>query len=323
MDVQAVIDALRRVRLGYMENVGNPARQLVGGGVRGLLGFDPPEYADSLGMEAYRNAAALGNAPTPLAFAALPAAVVKASGAAKIVASATARPEMLVYHGTRSPSLDGATFDLSRVGSGAGAQTEGWGGYFATSKANASRFGPYVYSAKIPDDVVDKLVRYNQSLAEQPDAVRVALLDRATPSQALVANRYNQKLREAAKNHFLRDPVLEQAGYPPQDAGEFAKWLQSLPAHQQSKLGVQDPTKTSAYTLMQNMADIYGPRAFARMLEGEGIPGGIYSGLDWRSSPKSTNLVIWDQDVLSRMPLTAYDVSKSPAIVRALRNKAE
>lgn len=47
----------------YMRNVGNPARQLVGGGVRGLLGFDPPEYADSLGMEAYRNAAALGNAP--------------------------------------------------------------------------------------------------------------------------------------------------------------------------------------------------------------------------------------------------------------------
>lgn len=47
----------------YMRNVGNPARQLVGGGVRGLLGFDPPEYADRLGMEAYRNAAAMGNAP--------------------------------------------------------------------------------------------------------------------------------------------------------------------------------------------------------------------------------------------------------------------
>lgn len=47
----------------YMRNVGNPARQLVGGGVRGLLSFDPPEYADRLGMEAYRNAAAMGNAP--------------------------------------------------------------------------------------------------------------------------------------------------------------------------------------------------------------------------------------------------------------------
>lgn len=72
----------------YMRNVGNPARQLVGGGVRGLLGFDPPEYADSLGMEAYRNAQALSMAPTPLAFAALPAAVVKGAKAAKAVKAA-------------------------------------------------------------------------------------------------------------------------------------------------------------------------------------------------------------------------------------------
>lgn len=74
----------------YMRNVGNPARQLVGGGVRGLLGLDAPEYADGLGMEAYRNAAALGNAPTPLALAALPAAVVKGAKAAKAAPRAEA-----------------------------------------------------------------------------------------------------------------------------------------------------------------------------------------------------------------------------------------
>lgn len=74
----------------YMRNLGNPVRQLVGGGVRGLLGFDPPEYADSLGMEAYRNAQALSNAPTPLAFAALPAAMVKGAKAAKAAPRAEA-----------------------------------------------------------------------------------------------------------------------------------------------------------------------------------------------------------------------------------------
>jgi hypothetical protein len=78
-----------------MRNVGNPARQLVGGGVRGLLGLDPADYADTLGMEAYRNAQALSMAPTPLAFAALPAAVVKGAKAAKAAKEVAPRAEAL------------------------------------------------------------------------------------------------------------------------------------------------------------------------------------------------------------------------------------
>lgn len=78
---------LELVADAYQRNIGNPARQLVGNGVRGLLGLDPADYADSFGMEAYRNAQALSNAPTPLAFAALPAAMVKGAKAAKAVES--------------------------------------------------------------------------------------------------------------------------------------------------------------------------------------------------------------------------------------------
>lgn len=81
----------------YMRNVGNPARQLVGGGVRGLLGFDPPEYADSLGMEAYRNAAALGNAPGINA----PVGAFKA--AAKVV------PEAAMFIGALAKTWDKAS----------------------------------------------------------------------------------------------------------------------------------------------------------------------------------------------------------------------
>ena len=61
----------------YMRNIGRPTAQVVGNSMRALLGLDPADYADSLGMEAYRNAQAMSNAPTPLAFAALPAAVVR------------------------------------------------------------------------------------------------------------------------------------------------------------------------------------------------------------------------------------------------------
>lgn len=81
----------------YMRNVGNPARQLVGGGVRGLLGFDPPEYADSLGMEAYRNAAAMGNAPGINA----PVGAFKA--AAKVV------PEAAMFIGALAKTWDKAS----------------------------------------------------------------------------------------------------------------------------------------------------------------------------------------------------------------------
>ena len=81
----------------YMRNVGNPARQLVGGGVRGLLGLDAPEYADNLGMEAYRNAAAMGNAPGINA----PVGAFKA--AAKVV------PEAAMFIGALAKTWDKAS----------------------------------------------------------------------------------------------------------------------------------------------------------------------------------------------------------------------
>lgn len=37
----------------YMRNIGRPTAQVVGNSMRALLGLDPADYADSLGMEAY------------------------------------------------------------------------------------------------------------------------------------------------------------------------------------------------------------------------------------------------------------------------------
>jgi hypothetical protein len=85
---RAIIEALRKRGKGvadaYMEYVGNPARQLVGGGVRGYFGLDAPEYADAMGMDAYRNAAAFSNVPGVGA----PAGAVKAMAAAPLIAKA-------------------------------------------------------------------------------------------------------------------------------------------------------------------------------------------------------------------------------------------
>jgi len=88
MPSEAIIQALRKraneLSDSYMRNVGNPARQMVGGGVRGYFGLDAPEYADALGMDAYRNAAAFSNVPGVGA----PAGAVKAMAAAPLIAKA-------------------------------------------------------------------------------------------------------------------------------------------------------------------------------------------------------------------------------------------
>jgi hypothetical protein len=88
MPSEAIIQALRKraneLSDAYMRNVGNPARQLVGGGLRGYFGLEAPEYADAMGMDAYRNAAAFSNVPGVGA----PAGAVKAMAAAPLIAKA-------------------------------------------------------------------------------------------------------------------------------------------------------------------------------------------------------------------------------------------
>lgn len=79
-----IVEALRRVKQAYMTNVGEPTAQVIGGGVRGYLGLDPPAYATGLGLEAYRNAAALSNTPGIGA----PAGAFKAMAAAPLMVKA-------------------------------------------------------------------------------------------------------------------------------------------------------------------------------------------------------------------------------------------
>lgn len=81
----------------YQRYIGRPFAQLAGGGVRGYFGLDAPAYADQLGMEAYRNAQAIGNAPGIGA----PAGAFKA--AAKVV------PEAAMFIGALAKTWDRAS----------------------------------------------------------------------------------------------------------------------------------------------------------------------------------------------------------------------
>lgn len=82
MDVAGLLDDMKeRVRT-------QGATPFVGGGMRGaflrgLLGLDPAEESTQAQVRAYQTGQALSNSPTPLALAAVPAAVVKAGKAAK------------------------------------------------------------------------------------------------------------------------------------------------------------------------------------------------------------------------------------------------
>ena len=89
MDLSQLLRALglQQAYQSYQQNVGEPFAAVVGGGTRGMLGLDRPEYGGLLGQEAYRTGQAIGNMP----------AVSAPVGAFKAAAQA---PELLSLLGT-------------------------------------------------------------------------------------------------------------------------------------------------------------------------------------------------------------------------------
>jgi hypothetical protein len=81
----------------YQRYIGQPAAQLLGGGIRGYFGLDVPSYATDLGREAYRNAQALSNAP----------GVGAPAGAFK--AAAKFAPEAAMFIGAMAKTWDRAS----------------------------------------------------------------------------------------------------------------------------------------------------------------------------------------------------------------------
>lgn len=160
----------------YQRMIGQPAAQLIGGGVRGFLGLNVPSYATDLGREAYRTGQAMGNMPgigapagafkaAAMGAQALPAVageigrIVSAMPTPRQAAALQAEDflayqrgipvqdisPLTAYHGTphRFPAEEGAPlgrFRAEKIGSGEGAQAFGYGLYFAESPGVAKSY---------------------------------------------------------------------------------------------------------------------------------------------------------------------------------------
>lgn len=160
----------------YQRMIGQPAAQLIGGGVRGFLGLDVPSYATDLGREAYRTGQAMGNMPgigapagafkaAAMGAQALPAVAGELGRMVSMMptprqAAALQAEDFLAYqrgipvqdispltayHGTphRFPAEEGAPlgrFRSEKIGSGEGAQVYGYGLYFAESPGVAKSY---------------------------------------------------------------------------------------------------------------------------------------------------------------------------------------
>lgn len=132
-------------------------------------------------------------------------------------AGATGRA-MLLFHGSKAP-LDGGKFNLDRVGSGTGANTEGWGAYFSLDKRNAQKFGKNINKVDIPDDVAaDVLIDWDKPISQQSEKV---------------------KSLAALYEKDLRDP--KEAAY------SFFQWQKSLGRMDTEKRKVADALSSAIY----------------------------------------------------------------------------
>jgi hypothetical protein len=86
-----------------------------------------------------------------------------------------------VFHGSPKVWAPGDTPTLTLVGTGRGVTSYGWGIYFTESKGSAevhsgdSQEGA-VYRFNLPD-IQSKLLDWDKSIEEQPDAVKTAMID--------------------------------------------------------------------------------------------------------------------------------------------------
>lgn len=188
-------------------------------------------------------------------------------------------------------------FTTQKIGTGEGAQAYGWGMYFAGNKEVAQFYRDKLskkqgtdgrlYTVDVPED--DQYLDWDKELADQPQAVKDALL------------KMSPKLRDEIVNHFeedgedLRDGLTEAYEVRGKDLYSFIKKLaeEGLPTGIEHTNPAADPNITDA----KEVASKY--------LHSLGIPGIKF--LDNRSrrvGEGTSNYVIFDD---SHVKTTAYE----------------
>ena len=170
MDVSQLLRALglQQAYQAYQENVGQPFANIAGPFGRGLLGLDKPEYGEE---QAYRTGQAMGNMPAigaPVgafkAAAQVPGLLVDATQMAKQVGPELAGLlGLTAFHG--SPYRF-SKFDASKIGTGEGAQSFGYGHYVAESPGVAESYRQKLAKAGNPM-VLDKFGTFMEMVQKE------------------------------------------------------------------------------------------------------------------------------------------------------------
>lgn len=233
----------------------------------------------------------------------------------------------LVFHGTNAQIPDGGNFDLSKVGSGARAQTEGWGGYFSESKENARKFGKNIYKMDIPDNYLAELFipRGGPSKAnpEVLDKIRFAL-DAGSQDARVIGRNANNWIKVNTRGGFVSDGDKKiakalQRAFVQTSSGFELDANQAMNAIKNS--GAEDYKIKNAISQIlsadfMSMGDTtvynaiaaknrFGQRETSLFLNDMGISGlGTSAASDLHAvNPNATNYVIWDQDLLNSAPM--------------------
>jgi hypothetical protein len=104
---------------------------------------------------------------------------------------------MVAYHGTPHDIL--GKFDISKVGTGSGAQAQGHGMYFAESPEIAKGFGKNLYKVDIPDEYVPKMLDWYAPLLEQSELVQNAIKKAGIQDMSLTGEKVYSLLAKPEK----------------------------------------------------------------------------------------------------------------------------
>lgn len=172
--------------------------------------------------------------------------------------SPAAQLGMVSFHG--SPHKFDA-FDLSKVGTGEGAQAYGHGVYLAENPDVAKSYLPVaddssgLYEVEVPDEAVDAMLDWDAPFSEQPDAVKQAIAD---------------------------NPLIEQ--------------MVSSPTANHAR--IEDYTGGEIYKGLLYETDIEDQKGVSDYLASLGVPGIKYFDAGSRAAGEGTrNFVVFDENM--------------------------
>jgi len=281
----------------YQRYIGQPAAQLLGGGIRGYFGLDMPSYATDLGREAYRNAQALSNAPGVGALA----------GALK--AAAKFAPEAAMFIGAMAKTWDRASnakaVELEKAGVNSRAiweQTGNWRGPDGSWRQEISDL-PAEFRTNFDAAVPSKANQYNAAGLEGPvgGMFRHEDLYAAYPD-LLAKERMTLKKRpdwmgEAAESGLYRPGKIDVASKTEQ--GAKSKALHELQHAVQQRENWQRGGSESMFG--------FGEDAFAKYLR-------LSGEAEARAAQARMNLTSAQRRAL--FPEESYDVPLNELIIR-------